>query len=243
MFYDVAAPHAAGRPACRATRPSLRNPNRRDPIIVEDYDNLQAGDIAVALSGSTLITASFAGAPACPAHQRRVHPAQPGQPQVYPLVRPDYIGDETLPLDQRTGLAALATIDEMSLLCVPNEVDRSHRQHHRRVAHPVRAAEGPFAVLQVPARPVATREHLPALSSSTYVAIYYPWIRVVDPITQATMLVPPGGHVAGIYAATDEARGVHKAPANVEVAGILINDLPGNHKPLEYTSPRAIRRS
>ena len=58
---------------------------------------------------------------------------------------------------------------------------------------------------------------------------------MVDPITQATMLVPPGGHVAGIIAATDEVRGVGKAPANVQVAGILVNDLPGNQKPLEFT--------
>ena len=28
---------------------------------------------------------------------------------------------------------------------------------------------------------------------------------------------------------------MRKAPANVEVAGILVNDLPGNVKPLQYT--------
>jgi phage tail sheath protein FI len=33
--------------------------------------------------------------------------------------------------------------------------------------------------------------------------------------------VPPSGHIAGIYARTDEERGVHKAPANVAVLGAL----------------------
>ena len=91
-----------------------------------------------------------------------------------------------------------------------------------------------FAILQVPEGQSDPGSILPPFASS-YVAIYYPWIRVVDPVTQATLLVPPGGHLAGIYAATDDARGVHKAPANVEVAGILVNDLPGDQKPLEYT--------
>ena len=34
-------------------------------------------------------------------------------------------------------------------------------------------------------------------------------------------LVPPGGHVAGIYARTDIEVGVHKAPANQVVKGAV----------------------
>jgi len=34
-------------------------------------------------------------------------------------------------------------------------------------------------------------------------------------------LAPPSGHVAGIYARTDQRRGVHKAPANETVIGAL----------------------
>jgi phage tail sheath protein FI len=52
---------------------------------------------------------------------------------------------------------------------------------------------------------------------SKYAAFYYPWLRVVDPLRSALSLVreiPPSGHVAGQYAQSDFAFGVHKAPAN-----------------------------
>src|SRR5262249_39834274 len=50
-----------------------------------------------------------------------------------------------------------------------------------------------------------------------YAALYYPWLLINDPTSltgNATILVPPSGHIAGIYARSDEQRGVHKAPAN-----------------------------
>jgi phage tail sheath protein FI len=67
-------------------------------------------------------------------------------------------------------------------------------------------------------------------------AFYFPWIQVMDPAkqlqdqdpvlgrnlwTRGRLYVPPSGHLAGIYARTDEERGVHKAPANVTVLGAL----------------------
>jgi uncharacterized protein len=56
---------------------------------------------------------------------------------------------------------------------------------------------------------------------SLYAAFYYPWIHVLDADSGARKLVPPGGHVAGIYARTDIERGVFKAPANEVVRGAL----------------------
>lgn len=52
-------------------------------------------------------------------------------------------------------------------------------------------------------------------------AIYYPWLRVSAFEHGKTILIPPCGHVAGIYARTDAARGVHKAPANEVLDGVL----------------------
>jgi phage tail sheath protein FI len=60
-----------------------------------------------------------------------------------------------------------------------------------------------------------------AARPSMYAAFYYPWIKVFDPVTGARKLVPPGGHMAGIYARTDIERGVFKAPANEIVRGAL----------------------
>ena len=57
-----------------------------------------------------------------------------------------------------------------------------------------------------------------------FAALYFPWLRVVEPITGATDItrtVPPCGHVAGGYAATDLETGVHHAPANRRVEWIV----------------------
>jgi uncharacterized protein len=232
-FYDTAPPTPLVDPLSRIPA-DLRNANRRDPTILEDYDNLQAGDIHVALAGSTLITAAFEAnkLPALP--DKAAFTALQKGNYGYPLVDQSYIGNEKAALGQRTGLAGLATIDEVSLLCVPNEVVDLTGSITDELRIQCELMKDRFAILQVQEGQSAPGNIFPPFASS-YVAIYYPWIRVVDPITQATLLIPPAGHVAGIYAGTDENRGVHKAPANVEVAGILVNDLPGNQKPLEFT--------
>jgi Bacteriophage tail sheath protein len=41
----------------------------------------------------------------------------------------------------------------------------------------------------------------------------------MDPLSKSPMMIPPSGHVAGIWARTDSTRGVHKAPANEVVLG------------------------
>jgi uncharacterized protein len=71
---------------------------------------------------------------------------------------------------------------------------------------------------------------------SAYAAFYFPHVEVVDPAKRlqdsdparnvapkyrGRCYVAPSGHVAGIYARTDEERGVHKAPANATVRGAL----------------------
>ena len=56
---------------------------------------------------------------------------------------------------------------------------------------------------------------------STYGALYYPWITVLDPFTRAELNVPPSGFVAGIYARNDIERGVFKAPANEVAVGAI----------------------
>jgi phage tail sheath protein FI len=56
---------------------------------------------------------------------------------------------------------------------------------------------------------------------STYGALYYPWVRVLDPLTQKETYMPPSGFVAGIYARNDVNRAVYKAPAN-EVVNLAL---------------------
>ena len=55
--------------------------------------------------------------------------------------------------------------------------------------------------------------------SSRFAAIYYPWLKVPDPLKVEGLnrRVPPSGHVAGTYAQTDLTSGVQRPPANVEL--------------------------
>jgi phage tail sheath protein FI len=53
-------------------------------------------------------------------------------------------------------------------------------------------------------------------STSSYAALYYPYIRIQDPVTDLPVDIPPGGHIAGIYARTDTTKSVAKTPAGVQ---------------------------
>jgi hypothetical protein len=56
-------------------------------------------------------------------------------------------------------------------------------------------------------------------AAKAYGAMYWPWITVSDPVgagPNPIRQIPPTGHVAGVYARTDELRGVWKAPAGDE---------------------------
>lgn len=48
--------------------------------------------------------------------------------------------------------------------------------------------------------------------NKVYGAIYFPWIRVADPIGTQKW-IPPTGHILGVYARTERERGIWKAPA------------------------------
>jgi phage tail sheath protein FI len=69
---------------------------------------------------------------------------------------------------------------------------------------------------------IADVRALRAKLDSSYAALYYPWITVLDPVTRKEINLPPSGFVAGIYARNDIQRAVYKAPAN-EVVSLAIN--------------------
>jgi len=73
-----------------------------------------------------------------------------------------------------------------------------------------------------------------------YAAFYAPWIVVSDPQTGARIDVPPGGHVLGVYARTDNERGVFKAPANEIVRGALNVHIDVNDNTQGQLNPRGV---
>jgi uncharacterized protein len=60
---------------------------------------------------------------------------------------------------------------------------------------------------------------------SKYAALYYPWIKVAGD-NGSPIMIPPSGHMAGVWARNDNERGVHKAPANEVVRGVLEVETP-----------------
>lgn len=125
----------------------------------------------------------------------------------------DYLGDSS----QKKGLASFETVGDISIVYAPNAqavsgladalIDHCEKLKDR------------FAIIdslkgQMPYNIVKPR-------STAYAALYYPWINVFDTAIVSTRLVPPGGHIAGIYARTDFERGVHKSPTNQVIQGVV----------------------
>jgi phage tail sheath protein FI len=142
---------------------------------------------------------------------------------------------------ERSGIRGLVIADEVTMLVVPDLASASARngQFDLELYKAVQTAmidhcqntKDRVAILDAP--PGMSPEQVKAWRSETagydsrYAALYYPWITVTNPLAgpgssaQATISIPPSGHMAGIWSRNDDTRGVWKAPANEVVAGAL----------------------
>lgn len=124
-----------------------------------------------------------------------------------------------------TALDVLATIDDISLVCVPDAVGPDAGIQADVIAHCERMKDR-FALVdatkadQSPSGATGILEHRLTVRSR-YAALYYPWITVPNPAGPGTLSVPPSGHLAGVYARSDAEHGVHKAPANEPITGAV----------------------
>ncbi len=117
-------------------------------------------------------------------------------------------------------LDKFAAIDEIAIVAAPGITDDAARA--AITTHCQQTTGDRFAIFDCKKDDtLASFTTTPALPATTYAAFYYPWLQVSDPLTNGSILVPPSGHVAGIYARVDTNRGVHKAPANEVVLGAL----------------------
>jgi Bacteriophage tail sheath protein len=131
-------------------------------------------------------------------------------------------------VEERSGLVSLNAIDEITMVCMPDATtlagDGDETElpglQGKLIDHCERAGNR-MAILDCPPE-LSPREVLDWRTSvagydSQQAALYYPWIEVVDPLTDRPLLVPPSGHVAGVWSRTDTGYGVHQAPT----AGVL----------------------
>jgi phage tail sheath protein FI len=152
----------------------------------------------------------------------------------------DFVGEDG-GSGQRTGIVALEDIDEIAICAVPGvwagTVESALITHCELL-------KDRFAILDPQdGLDIEGVQAFREAFDTKYAALYHPWMVTRDPLSGSNVEVPPSGHMAGIYARTDVDRGVHKAPANVVIRGILpvdglAQDITKRHQDL--LNPRGI---
>jgi len=148
----------------------------------------------------------------------------------------DLAGEDADPDDvtrKATGLAALGEIDDIAIVALPDggafdDVDSCAAAGDALIAH-AESLRYRFAVIDPPFNSSLTQvRNFRGRFDSTYAAVYHPWLEILDPTQRSAqgappprLQLPPSGFVTGIYARTDIARGVFKAPANEPLLGLV----------------------
>lgn len=209
-----------------------------NPVTVESFEF----DLTVTQGAETATYEDLSMRPEHPTYFRNVinndddglifaAPVEPPNTTTAPDNRPAVVASQALtgganddptaltPTDYSNALAALEAIDDVNFIATPDSTDISVQL--ALIAH-CENMHDRFAILDAPrgaplfgTDSVEIRRNA-VTSANGFAALYYPWLRVAPAAGTDPILVPPSGHVAGIYARTDTNRGVHKAPAGNE---------------------------
>ncbi len=142
----------------------------------------------------------------------------------------DYVGD----VAERSGLGGLEAIETITMVAAPDlmaayqagliDLEGVQAVQTAMIAHCENMGNR-IAVLDSPpglnAQQVSEWRVDRARYDSAYATLYWPWVKVLDPLSGQNTFVPPSGHMAGIWGRSDDTRGVHKAPANEVVRGAV----------------------
>ena len=162
----------------------------------------------------------------------------------------EYIGTGNVDDLEKTGLYAFEDIPDISIVAAPGysaggnanaqETTRVQAITNALVSHCERMR---YRIAVLDSAEGSTLPQVRAQRAqvdSTYAALYYPWVRVQDPVTSQEIALPPSGFVAGIYARNDVEKGVHKAPANEIVRGALGFEVTLNKAQQDVLNPEGI---
>src|SRR5919201_462989 len=179
---------------------------------------------------------------------------QGGGATVPARVTPDeYVGNSA----DRTGFAELEAIDTVTMLCVPDlmaayqrgmiDADQVKAVQLAMIAHCELMGDR-VAILDAPpglnAQQIKEWRVDKAGYDSKYATLYWPWIKVFDPLAGPANFLPPARPLAGVRARSGDTRGVHKAPANEVVRGAISLELQvtkGEHDQLNPVGVNVIR--
>lgn len=150
----------------------------------------------------------------------------------------DFIGTDN-GAGRRTGIQAFLDNDNVSIMAVPGVTDPNVQL--MLVAHCENLGSR-FAVLDLP-RDAKKIDDIMAhrdIFDSNYAALYHPWLQVFDPLDKKNTAIPPSGSILGIYARSDNTRGVHKAPANEPVRACVGLDCQFNKGEQDILNPKGV---
>ncbi|XXU26559.1 phage tail sheath subtilisin-like domain-containing protein [Sorangium sp. So ce887] len=130
---------------------------------------------------------------------------------------------------RKTGLAQLEDLEDISIVAAPGSTFGLERGYaadastivNLLIAHAQRMRYRIAVLDSGDGQSLGQVRAMRAKIDSSYAALYYPWVKVLDPVTRVPIFLPPSGFVAGIYARNDTDRAVYKAPAN-EVVNLAL---------------------
>ncbi|MEV6718003.1 phage tail sheath subtilisin-like domain-containing protein [Lentzea sp. NPDC051208] len=213
---------------------------KKDGKVVETFDNVtvrkgQSNVYTAVKQRSKLIRlVDPKGAQlAVPAKGREISLAGGSAPvadQIDEITADEYVGSAA----DRTGFAGLEAVEDVTMLVVPDLMaayqqgaidDEGLRAVQLAMIAHCELMGDRVAILDAPpglkAQQLKDWRMNTAGYDSKYAALYWPWIKVMDPQAGRAVHMPPSGHMAGIWARNDDTRGVHKAPANEVIRGAL----------------------
>jgi len=217
-----------------------KDPDYRKPARIEIYDNLSpavlsADNYQKRISGVSVLIDIEQGEEGRPANQEFTFLS--GGTDGNKIGLDDYKGNSDAGVGKESGLLGFEQVTDISIVLAPNENDIDGLTG--AVVGHCENMKDRFAIIQCKDSDKPAGTLMPPQDSKC-AAFYYPWIYVMDPLTQRRKLIPPGGHVAGVYARSDTERGVHKAPANEVLRGALELQFPISRGKQDVLNPRGV---
>lgn len=223
------------------TEPTYRIDVLEKGAVVESYEGVTLGSAAETVNGTSTrvkvetkidVDQLTADLRTIPTGRFAIEPAPPTPVSVPGRA---FTGSESA----RTGINGLTIADDVTMVMVPDLITAATKEDgsidlnlwksvQLALINHCEGQANRMAILDAP--PTMSPQQIKewrsdvAMYDSAFAALYYPWIEVANPAAtngDTEIMVPPSGHVAGIWSRTDDTRGVWKAPANEVVRGAL----------------------
>jgi len=260
LTINASSPGTWGRRLSVVVQDGARNPNteftlvvQQDGVTVEVFPDLSLDETAtnyieLAVNGrSAFITIEdLHSVTAAPANRPATGTSSlsGGDDGVTDLADADYTGDP----GTHSGLYAFYSVEALNLVCVPGvttpaviAAGLTYAETRKDILF---LADAPYGL--TPAEALDFRKgagvYVHAAFDSSYGALYYPWLRISDPLTGQTKYVPPTGAVAGCIARSDQQAAVWAAPAGI-TRGRVRNVLASAISPAGRSAMSSTRRA